>query len=242
MNSEFRTNGGTWVPEEWRTRLTATSGADGAWTLAGMPRTGIVSLALDGDRWVHDEQIVTLLDGNMLKAMHFTARPGAVLTGRVLTPEGTPAAGVRVGVSGDSRYASTNDVGKTSVEGRYRIAGLAPGAYYVNIARETQSWIAEPLTTEIMLTEGKETAAPDLRTRPGAVATGRILTPEGAPAANAGVRIMETNRSRRGRLMVLHGRGQMVVIVLPDWRRAVIPSRPPVRKQPGLPSRSKTSP
>lgn len=188
------------VPEEWYTRFTAISAADGSWTLPGILKTGQVWLAPDGDRYRHEEQRVTLLAGQPATVVRIIAHPGAVLTGRILTPEGTPAVGVRI-VAYNYSAAGTSGYGKTATDGSYRIAGLAADIYTIyvdksNIDREKQTWIAEPLEG-IALSEGKETTAPDLRTHPGAVATGRILTPEGTPATDAQVRFSAQNIRNR---------------------------------------------
>ena len=193
----LRSNSTLWVPEEWRARVGAVSGADGSWTLTGMPRTGIVTLALDGDRYVHEEQIVTLFDGRAMTAVHFTARPGAVLSGRVLTSNGTPAGGVHVDIEAPYRNtASARADGKTTADGRYRFAGLASGSYGIQARKNNGVWNVETLTG-IVLSEGKETVAPDLHMHAGAVLTGRVLTPQGTPAVNARLFIDETVRAQR---------------------------------------------
>ena len=155
----IRTNAGAMVPDKWRTRLTAISGADGAWTLSGMPRTGIVSLALDRDRWMHDEQIVTLLDGNMPAAVHFTTRPGAIVTGRVLSPEGAPAAAWHVGILRRLLVrCGYND------ERRRRMAATAsPEWRRLSIPSKSPRKRRHGLPNRswgLLLTEGEETVAP----------------------------------------------------------------------------------
>ncbi len=59
-------------------------------------RTGTAKVVLDDDRYVRGQQEIALLPGEKAPAVHFTARPGATLTGRVLTPKGEPAADAKV--------------------------------------------------------------------------------------------------------------------------------------------------
>ena len=86
------------IPDAWRSRFTATTAADGAWTLSGLPRDGTVSFTLDDERYVHEAKEITFVAGEQTDAVQFTARPGAIVTGRVLTPEGKPATDARVNI------------------------------------------------------------------------------------------------------------------------------------------------
>ncbi len=91
-------------PDEWRSRFSAVSGADGVWTLPGVPRDGqawVVSLT---DRYLHDIAEITLVAGEKTEPAGFIVRPGARVSGRVLTPSGAPAADAQVGV-----YSSANN-------------------------------------------------------------------------------------------------------------------------------------
>ncbi len=138
-------NGRPGPPDAWRARFTATTAADGVWTLPGIPQTGKAAIALDDDRYVHEQQDITLVAGEKAQAVRFTVRPGAILTGRVLTPEGTPAADARVWANIDSaNYSDVNQgSGKTTADGSYRFAGLATGTYTVNAYSEKQEWLAD---------------------------------------------------------------------------------------------------
>jgi hypothetical protein len=61
----------------------------------------------------------------------------AVIEGRVLNPDGTPAWGVRVAVraAGDPSATGLENITQTDAEGRYRLEGLTPGRYYVVAGR-----------------------------------------------------------------------------------------------------------
>ena len=185
------------VPEAWRARFTASTAADGSWSLPGIPRTALVWLVLDGEQYVHEEQTVVLIAGETAKPVHFTAHPGATVTGRILTQEGTPVVGAHLFIYAQNRDSSTSTYseGKTAADGSYRFDGMETGNYTLDVCGE-HPWIAEPLEN-ITLVEGQTIAAPELRTRPGAVLSGRILTPDGSPATDALVSITTTDNSRK---------------------------------------------
>ena len=116
--------------------------------------------------------------------MHFSARPGATITGRVLTPHGTPAAGVSVAISSTENIRSgTDGLVKTAADGSYRIGGLATDSYTIQaydgktISAAGKAWIAKPLT-DITLTEGKVTTAPALHAQLGAGLEGTVVDAE----------------------------------------------------------------
>ena len=160
------------IPEEWRTCFTAVSTTEGTWTLSGIPLSGTATFALDDDRYVRDEQFIYLqfVAGEQAEPVHFIARPGATVTGRILTPEGKPATDAEVSCSTSADFSPV----KTMADGSYRIAGLETGSYTIRAWSKTQAWIADPLMG-IVLTAGKETAAPDLHTHAGAVLEGTIV-------------------------------------------------------------------
>ena len=81
------------MPEPWRARFTARSAADGSWSLPGILPVCTVSLYLNDDRYVHEGREITLTGEVSADSVRFTVRPGAVVTGRLLTPEGAPARG-----------------------------------------------------------------------------------------------------------------------------------------------------
>ncbi len=173
------------VPDAWRSRFAAVSAADGAWTLPGVPRTGGVILMLDDDRYVREQKQITWDDGVLPAPVRFTARAGAMVTGRVLTPEGQPVSDATV-----RGYAQDNSAtGKTSPDGSYRLTGLASGSYTIEASSEQLAWLAEPLHG-IALTEGEVTVAPDLRVYAGAALEGTVVDAEtGKPLPRASLRL-----------------------------------------------------
>ena len=179
------------VPEEWRARFTVNSAADGSWTLPGIPLAGSVSLALNDNRYVHDEREITLVAGVKADSVRFTVRPGATVTGRVLSPEGAPATDALVYIQAQQAApaGAIYATGKTAADGSYRFVGLSTCAYTIGAYSEKQMWIAEPMK-DIPLLEGKQIAAPDLQTRTGAALEGMVVDAEtGTPIPGVSVQL-----------------------------------------------------
>ncbi len=177
------------VPETWSARFTTVSDANGAWKLTGVPADGDTTIAIDGERYVHDSKTVTLTAGQPANVVSFTARPGATVAGRVFSALGTPVVGARVDVMQSQRHTAIRAYGTaiTAADGSYRVGGLLTDNYDIRVTDNAyfagKDWIAEPLTG-IALTEGKVTAAPDLRTHPGAKVAGVLVDADtGKPIA-----------------------------------------------------------
>ncbi len=108
--------------------------------------------------------------------VQFVARPGAIVTGRVLTPAGHPAVNAMLVIGTAGAYSvATYREAKTAADGRFRICGLATGSYgvYQNCTG-VKAWLVEPLE-HIALTEGKETTVPDLHAHTGAILQGTVV-------------------------------------------------------------------
>ena len=92
-------------------------------------------------------------------ALHFTARPGAIVTGRMLTPEGAPAGGVPITLDARDGQSPSSGDGATAVDGSYRITGLVGGRYTVDAYSGDQTWIAES-HMEVTLSAGRQPPRP----------------------------------------------------------------------------------
>ncbi len=68
----------------------------------------------------------------------------------------------------------TSDKVKTKPDGSYRFTGLATGSYTVKVSSDTRAWVAEPLK-DLVLSEGKQTIAHDVRAHAGAVLEGTVV-------------------------------------------------------------------
>ena len=112
------------------------------------------------------------------------------MTGRILTPEGTPAvhAAVRLEETTRSGRMATWGFAWTGEDGRYRAAALATGSYTITATATDNAWVVEP-QTNISLTEGKTTNAADLHAHVGAGVVGTLVDAEtGLPVVGLTVR------------------------------------------------------
>lgn len=114
-----------------------TSGADGGFTIGGRA-AGDYVLAFDGrhvgylpEYWQDapteaEATSITLSPGQALSGLTAALDPGGTITGRITDAEGQPVVGAQVSVP-PLGWASTDD------DGRYRIPGLDPGEYTVEV-------------------------------------------------------------------------------------------------------------
>lgn len=211
------------VPTEWDDRFTVATGADGAWTLHGISQGGSVTIVLCDDRYVHEQQVVKFAAGEPVPAVRFTARPGAVLTGRVLTPEGAPAANAMVRAYSQESMIGGQD--RTATDGTYRITGLATGTCRIVAFSEAQEWLTEPLA-DVKVIEGAETAAPDLRARTGALLEGTVADAEtGKPLPGTSANfIPEGNKTRY--MLQAKADGRFMIRLLPVKGKVYVDNPP----------------
>ncbi len=104
--------------------------ADGAFELVGLAAgRWTVTVTVPGYA-VRTETVET-----GARDLRFTLQQGGRVAGRVLNPDGTPAAGVWVNVSGPE---SGSQGDQTNEEGRFEVQGLAPGACRVDATQWNQ--------------------------------------------------------------------------------------------------------
>jgi protocatechuate 3,4-dioxygenase beta subunit len=110
---------------------------------------------------------------------------GAVLDGRVLTPDGKPAIGASVMKVEEGAQEMIHDMGGNSTDGNgnFRLVGLAPGTYSIQARHE-----AYPRTVkEITLKEGHNKI--ELMFTGGQEVSGRIIDTGGEPISNASIQL-----------------------------------------------------
>ena len=178
---------------EWQPCFTAVSGADGGWTLPGLPQAGKVSITLDNDCYAYAEKEITLVAGKPAGPVQFIAHAGASVAGRVLTPQGTPAVHASVWTE-DAYTRQRGEWGTTNEDGNYLLSRLTAGSYTISGRDEQHAeWIANPLNA-ITLAEGKQTTAPDLHLLLGAVLSGTVVDAEtGKPIPAVNIRCYPGN-------------------------------------------------
>lgn len=122
--------------------------------------------------------------GQNLRGIEVVLAPGAVVTGRVLSPSGEPARQAEVRVQGTEVFAGT----VTDGEGRYRLDGVPPGRRAIEAEQEGLR-----VQRELDVRLGENNL--DLVLEGGGVeVSGRVVGPLGEPIANARVTLMGQRR------------------------------------------------
>ena len=117
------------------------------------------------------------------KKVEIVLERGAIVSGRVLTTDGLPAASAEISFSGE-RNGLTTPAG-TDGEGRYRIAGIEPGNQTMEVKHPSGQ-----ASSELSIAPG-ENRRPDLILDGNGlrVILGRVTGPDGEPIASASIRI-----------------------------------------------------
>ncbi len=120
--------------------------------------------------------------GEDLAGVDLTLPPGAVITGRVLAPDGRAAIGVEVGVVDEGQAEMARMRGPVSDgEGRFRIEGVEPGAVSIEATHPDYVRTVKDIDARAGIN------VVNLELGGGNEVSGSVLDPEGAPIAGAWV-------------------------------------------------------
>lgn len=140
---------------EVREGRSATTDADGRWTLKGLPagkyavsvtKGGYVTLSYGQRRPFDQGQQVDLAAGQAIEKLDVSLPKGGVIVGRIQDEFGEPFAGIRVAtmrsryLNGQRRLVAVGPTDVTDDVGQYRLHGLAPGEYYVSATNSNVSF------------------------------------------------------------------------------------------------------
>lgn len=191
----------------------AVTGPDGRFEILGLP-DGTVFLDGRSTRiYVRTAAAVRLAHGEVRDGVELLGSPAGRVRGRVLLPDGRPAAGafvnLRPGLNAflgqiTQRRYRWMEV-QTDEDGRFDFLGAPPGAGYTVSATHPDMAIAEAHGLEVRV---GETTAVTLRGTMGARVTGRVLDPSGVPVAGAHVAMIYVDLSRL--LLSADGRGDPI--------------------------------
>lgn len=159
----------------------ATSDAEGRFRLGPLV-SGWWSVKASANGWLDAESgRHQVPEGATLSKFDLVLGVGAVLSGRVLSPQGGPVAGAEVQAYGDRSSPKATSAG----DGTYRLAGVEPGARTVEATHPDYDWVSRRLKIE----PGENRV--DLRLGPDArrEIRGRVVDPGGAPVAGCRVLI-----------------------------------------------------
>jgi hypothetical protein len=202
---------------------TASTNTAGRWEMRELPagrftlgatRSGYLNAQYGQKRFGEPGRPLELADAQALENLDFTLTHNGVISGHVYDEAGEPLAGATVMplqmrfFNGRRRLTPTRGTSITDDSGQYRIGGLDPGDYYIQVtSRET--WETEPPDVKTMgfmptmypaavaMTEaqpvrvraGQEVVAIDVPLVPGRAATvsGTAVNSQGLPLAGENV-------------------------------------------------------
>jgi len=172
-----------WV-SDLRNRFTARTGADGRWTMTGVPTTGIAKFQLNSPQFVKVAVDVDLAASGPEKPL--VARPGGTLAGKTVNEDGAPAGGIKLVAISEKREGDAVMVEATSgADGTFRLEGLGTGRYTVVVSDATRKTVASALP-RLRAVERTTVPIPDIVMSAGALVQGVVTDAvTGAPLANA---------------------------------------------------------
>lgn len=168
--------------------FTTKSGADGSWSISGVPASGgIAYVRLIDPRFV-GVQTHAVIRSARAEDVVLVARPGGSIAGRVVYEDGVPAEAVTVFAQPHDRDqpGSTQwSRAETGADGAYVLAGLGEGQYNVLVDEASGDWVAAAHEAVHVSPPG-ETPVSDFVLIPGAVVQGQVIDGQtGAPLPGA---------------------------------------------------------
>ncbi|HEV2843716.1 MAG TPA: carboxypeptidase-like regulatory domain-containing protein, partial [Thermoanaerobaculia bacterium] len=174
-------------------------------------RSGFYDLQAAAEGWLETEHgRLEVRDGREPEEVEIVLQPGAILTGKVLTQDGSPAAGIKIQAQGYRNYPST----RTDAAGSYRLAGVESGWNKVvassALGSVSKKLKIEPGENRLDMTLGPAYPGPlrhEIR--------GRVSGPEGEPVEGAHVvmGLAETFTGPDGSFTLRAGEGQFEITV-----------------------------
>ncbi len=173
-------------------QLETTTGEDGKWSFSNVPRAGTARVGVEDPRFVRETLNLSLAAA----APPVFLERGATIKGRLLTPDGTPAAGVPLHPGGSSGYISADDF-RTAPNGTFVLTGLRPGDFYlqsINFGRRDKPlpFLIEPKNVKALKT-GEVRDIGDWKTEIGILVKGKVVE------SGANTPIAQANISLYGR-------------------------------------------
>lgn len=159
-------------------------------------------------------QPVRIVPDHAQKGLALTLGPGGGFEGRTLDPDGNPLAGVRV----RALPAGTDPFDRILVAlaaaealsdetGRFRITELAPGPVVLAAERADRVLALSP---ELTVRAGSIETGITLALPPGTPVAGRVLWPDGTPAARASVELSSAHPALQPRAAVADAAGRFL--------------------------------
>lgn len=159
--------------------FSATSRADGSFEIANLPAGATSLVQLDDPRFV-SRYTQTKVGGEAA----LVAVPGATIKGRVVSPQKTPLAGLKINVASQNRGAGLGGSTQSGADGSFTVTGLDAGEFNIRVSDATNEWAGAAATATLQV--GQEQTVPDLEVQKGLVVRGSVVDDaSGAPLAGA---------------------------------------------------------
>lgn len=155
---------------------------------------GSISLSTVASSW-REAKIdgIEVAQGKDVEGVEIPLKPGASVTGRVLSPDGRPVIGARVGLVSDDPEPLRMDGGATSDgDGVYRLEGMAPGRFSLEATHDDYVRAAK----EIEARAGSNKL--DLQFEGGQDVSGLVTDSSGTPIGGAWVQLSSAGRDWGG--------------------------------------------
>lgn len=167
------------------TDLRAETDGEGRFVVGGLPAGQVIVNARHPDKGAAIVDGVSLVSAEK-KSVVLRLRPGSSIEGQVRTPDGAPAAGVRVMVTGGTAWGQWMQT--VGPDGRYRVSGLSAGPYRVIATRSitlSSSGYHRRDQTTLDLGWDHHLKEVDLEVGGGSRIAGVVSGPNGEPAVGA---------------------------------------------------------
>ncbi|MFT5051556.1 MAG: hypothetical protein ACI8QZ_002975 [Chlamydiales bacterium] len=165
--------------------------ADGpSFDLRAVPADSLLNLSGEIDGLAPFKELGLRFEAREQRTVQVRFALGGEISGRVLDSAGNPIDGAEVGIaSGGALAMMTGTSGptvETDGEGRFLLRGTPTGS--VDLEVEATGWLATT-TEDLELAEGQTLGNVDIVLEAGAQIAGRVLFPDGQPAAEAQIQV-----------------------------------------------------
>jgi protocatechuate 3,4-dioxygenase beta subunit len=181
VNLDLRSPSPMWVGRRFHS-VTVLTDAEGRWRTPVLPAEGIsVSVDLTHPSYMSSPSLHPPLGDMKANRAVLVLRSGACLRGRIVDPDGTPVAGVRLALAKEI-YHPKREVTKTDREGRFAFTQCLVGQKLLSVVPKglAPAWI------KVNMTAGMEDL--EVRLKRGRPLRGRVIDHEGKPIAGVRVR------------------------------------------------------
>ena len=159
------------VGEEMNAAYSAESGADGSFTIAGLPVGGTFTFSATAPGYAFSRGQDVMAE----QKTRIVMKPGALLSGQLLGLDSKPMAGMRVFASNADRFAGRfGGNAQTDAEGKFTIDGLPAGTYIVSASEPDDADYLVPAQENVLAKVGQTSPVPTLKAVAGVVVKGIV--------------------------------------------------------------------